>query len=162
MTSPFKRPAFTAADRGCTASMTETNGNVASTRSEAPSLTISYVTFVAGVSSEAVTKTSSIVSTATPSIAMIISPGCSVDQSAGSGLSIPTTGSSVARPAMPTKTAKMAIDMIKLNTGPAATVAARAPKGAPGIVLRRSASVIVWTAPSPPTEAAFASPLNLT
>jgi hypothetical protein len=62
-----------------------------------------------------------------------------------------------------TMAVKTRIDRMKLNTGPAATVAARAQSGAPCIVCRRSpASSEAITASSALSEVAEASPRNFT
>ena len=74
--------------------------------------------------------------------------------------SSPTVSGSATRPSQSAMPAKIAIAMTKLKAGPAATVAARAQSGASWIAapaMRASAG------PSAaPTEAALASPLNLT
>ena len=58
--------------------------------------------------------------------------------------------------------ANIAAARIKLKTGPAATVAARAQSGAPCIVLRRSSDRIVPSADASAELAASLSPKNLT
>ena len=67
-------------------------------------------------------------------MARIWSPGRSAPTSAGNCASVLTVGGSIASPRMNRTPVNTAIDRMKLNTGPAATVAERAQSGAPCIV----------------------------
>ena len=69
------------------------------------------------------------------------SPCCRPNGAAGNSVISPTTGSSTAMPSYIRRPANTAKAKMKLNTGPAATVAARAQSGAPCMVRRRSAAL---------------------
>ncbi len=91
-----------------------------------------------------------------------LSPGSSVMPSTGKGFSAPTVKGSAVLPPLIITALKIRIDRMKLNTGPAATVAVRAQSGAPCMVWRRrSGGSAAIAAPSLPL-AASASPKNLT